>query len=63
MNIFSYIDKLYSANNIAQLQLPERNTLDFLLLNLSHLAVGGQLKSTVENYLSIFSGLLMFDDV
>ena len=63
MNIFSYIDKIYSANTVAGLELPNRNTLDFLLLNLSNAAVGGELKSTVENYLSIFAGLLMFDDV
>lgn len=63
LTIMNYLDKLYSANGLANLELPSRNALDFLVLNLSSLAVGGNLKGTVEEYLSIFAGMLMFDDV
>ena len=59
--LMHYLDKLYSAENFVD--LPNRNALDFLILNLSPLAVGGNLKNTVENYLAIFAGLLMFDDI
>ena len=34
-----------------------------LALNLSDLAVGGAARGTLEDYLSLFAGLLMFDDV
>jgi hypothetical protein len=63
MIILNYLDELYAANGLAGLELPQKEALEFLALNLSSLAVGGPYKSTLANYLSIFAGLLMFDDV
>ncbi len=63
MIILSYLDSLYSANGLADLELPQREGLEFLVLNLAEGAVGSGFKETVEHYLSIFAGLLMFDDV
>ena len=33
------------------------------ILNLCSQSIGGGAKSSVENYLSIFAGMLMFDDL
>lgn len=63
MIILNYLDELYTANGLAQLSLPQKESLEFLALNLSSAAVGSEYKSTLENYLSIFAGLLMFDDI
>ena len=65
LNAIAFLDKLYSMDGIPNsgLDLPSRANLDFLMLNLAQGAVGHNLKSTVEDYLSIFAGLLMFDDV
>lgn len=63
MRILSYFDKMYSADGLAGLELPDREKLDFMALNLASGAVGGGNKGTMENYLSIFAGLLMFDDI
>ena len=65
INIMTYLDKMYSANNAAGLSLPERKELGFLALNVSSLTVGNEngLKGTLEEFFSIFAGLLMFDDV
>ena len=61
--ILNAIDSLYSANNIADLSLIDPNLLYNIAINLSNAAVGGPVKNLVENYLSIFAGLLMFDDI
>ena len=63
MVILNYIDELYSMNGLANLELPQKDALYFLTLNLSKLAVGGQFKDSLQKYLSIFAGLLMFDDI
>ena len=63
LTIMHYLDKLYSANGTAGLVLPIRDSLDFLLLNIPNGAVGEGLQSTLEDYLSIFAGMLMFDDI
>jgi len=62
MVILNYIDEMYSANGIG-LDLPEKQNLQLLAMNLSSQAVGGDYKGTLENFFSIFAGLLMFDDV
>lgn len=62
--ILSYIDQLYAANGIAGLSLPDKTSLALLALNLSPQAVGGRsAQNALQTYLSIFAGLLMFDDV
>lgn len=63
MIILNYIDELYSLAGIRDLILPQKDALIFLALNLSNQAVGAGAKNTLAHYLSIFAGLLMFDDV
>ena len=63
MLILNYIDDMYGADNLAKLELPDRNTLYFLALNLGSEAVAADKKDDLANYLSIFAGLLMFDDI
>lgn len=63
MIILNYIDELYSLAGIGDLVLPQKDALIFLALNLSNEAVGAGAKNTLAHYLSIFAGLLMFDDV
>lgn len=61
--ILNYIDEVYSLSGIADLALPDKQALYFLALNLSDLAVGHTIKDKLARFLSIFAGLLMFDDV
>lgn len=61
--ILNALDNLYTANGFNGLELIDKNLLTQVALNLSSLAVGGGIKGLVENYLSIFAGLLMFDDI
>lgn len=63
LTILNALDNLYTANGFNGLELIDKNLLTQIALNLSALAVGGGIKGLVENYLSIFSGLLMFDDI
>lgn len=63
MNILNALDNLYSMNDINNLTLIEKDLMYNIALNLSSEAVGGVVKGEVENYLSIFAGLLMFDDL
>ena len=63
MQILSALDKIYSANGISGLQLPQKDAFKLIALNLSTYALGGEYKATIENFLSIFAGLLMFDDI
>ena len=63
INIMTYLDKMYSANQLAGLSLPHRDMINYLAFNMSSLTVGGNLKGPLEEFFSIFAGLLMFDDV
>lgn len=63
MQLLGYLEELYSLNGIEDLILPDKNALIFLSQNLSKLAVGGDFKEPLEKYLSIFAGLIMFDDI
>lgn len=64
MVILSYIDYMLAALEAAGLSSPlTRDMLVFLALNLSDNAVGQGNIGPLENYFSIFAGLLMFDDV
>jgi len=40
-----------------------QNLLYGIVVNLASFAIGKNLKDNVANYLSIFAGLLMFDDI
>lgn len=63
LGILNALDSLYTANNIAGLELPSQEILYGIVLNLAKGAVAASSKPLVENYLSIFAGLLMFDDI
>lgn len=65
LSILSAFDKIYSlASDTGTLTLLSKDVMYSIVLNLSKLAVGqGSLKEPVENYLSIFAGLLLFDDL
>ena len=63
LNILSIFDRLYSLAGIEHLILPQKEILISIAANLSDLAVGKQLRDPLARYLSIFSGLLMFEDI
>ena len=61
MQAFNMMDNLYSLeDNVA---LMDKDILYGAILNLAKLAIGHEQVGTIENYLSIFAGLLMFDDI
>ena len=61
MQAFNMMDNLYSLED--DVELMDKDILYGALLNLADLAIGHAQKNVVENYLSIFAGLLMFDDI
>lgn len=61
MQALNMMDNLYAAED--NVMLIDKDILYGALLNLSKLAIGHEHVTTVENYLSIFAGLLMFDDI
>lgn len=63
MQIFNALDNLYTLDDTGTVDLLDKKALYGAILNLSNLAVGHGQKSCIENYLSIFAGLLMFSDV
>lgn len=64
LNILAALDYIYSAMNSVGITFPgSLDLMRMLALNLSDLAVGGGKKGTLEYYLSLFAGLLMFDDI
>ena len=63
LNILSALDQIYSMNGIEDLILMDKEVMYNIALNLSNLAIGGEIKGDIENYLSIFAGMLMFDDM
>lgn len=63
LGIMNALDSLYTANGIAGLQLIDPQFIYNIAVNLADLAVGGVVRPEVEQYLSIFAGLLMFDDI
>lgn len=62
LEILTYIDELYSLSGLDGLKLPQRETLQFLALNIANLAVGSAQKNILAQYFGIFAGLLMFGD-
>jgi hypothetical protein len=65
LQILGALDRIYSMNNLGGLILPDMEVMYNLALNLSNLAVGGAngIRQELESYLSIFAGMLMFDDM
>ena len=63
LNILTALDMIYSMNDYGDLFLPNQEILYNLVLNLSDLAVGGEMEGEIQDYLSIFAGMLMFDDI
>ena len=63
MQVLNLLDNLYSLNNIQGLTLVDQDIMYGAILNLCSQSIGGGAKSSVENYLSIFAGMLMFDDL
>lgn len=56
MNIFKYIEEAAYTGTI------DTTVLKFMAMNLATDAIGNFNKAPLENYLSIFAGLIMFDD-
>lgn len=64
LNIINALDSLYAAEGMSNsFQLIDQKLLYSIIMNLSDFAIASAHKPTVENYLSIFAGLLMFDDI
>lgn len=63
LTILSALDRLYTLTNIEDLQLLDKDVLYSIAINLANGAVASNLKESIENYLSIFAGMLMFDDI
>lgn len=64
MAIFTAFDRLYSIAGVTNLQFMQLEEIKFIALNLSSGALEGENnKLKLEKYLSIFAGLLMFDDI
>lgn len=63
LQILNLLDRLYSISGLGGLTLPDQRIFYNLAINLAENAIGGALIPTVENYLSIFTGMLMFDDI
>ena len=62
MSIMSYIDALYTMQDSFSFPL-DRASLGFLALNLVPRAVAEDQKDVLEQYLSIYAGMVMFDDL
>lgn len=63
MQILSYIDELYSMAGIEELKLIQKESLQFLALNIADEAVGAKQKNILADYFGTFAGILMFGDV
>lgn len=64
MLALNMLDELYSLSGLDDtVKLLDKEALKGVLLNLSDLAVGSSMKTSIENYFSIFAGMLMFSDI
>ena len=63
--ILNALDQIYSTSELIDIELVNKDVMYGIALNLSSLSLGHNdgVKNIVENYLSIFAGLLMFDDI
>ena len=62
MVILSALSKLYAAPGLEE-TLMNKDLLITFLLNISNQTLGAKNKPALETYLSLFAGLLMFDDI
>jgi len=58
----SYIDDLYSMSNSTTFPL-SREDLGFIAINLMPGAAAADFKDPLEKYLSLYAGMVMFDDL
>ena len=63
LQVLNALDRIYSMNGFGGLMLPDEEIMYNLVLNLSNYAMGKEIRNDVEQYLSIFAGMLMFDDM
>lgn len=63
VQILSYIDELYSMSGMTELELIQKESLQFLALNIADKAVGSEQKNILADYFGTFAGILMFGDV
>lgn len=63
LQILSYIDELYSMSGIQELELIQKESLQFLALNIADEAAGAKQKNILADYFGTFAGILMFGDV
>lgn len=62
ISIMSYIDDLYSMSNSFSFPV-SRDELGFLAINLMPGAAAAEQKDPLERYLSLYAGMVMFDDL
>lgn len=62
IQVLSALTKLYAAPGLAE-TLMEPDMLITFLLNIGDATLGSKNKNTLETYLSLFAGILMFDDI
>lgn len=63
MQVFSALDNLFTLADLNIINLPDTDSIYGIVLNLADGAVAHQSLPLVENYLSIFAGLLLFSDI
>ena len=62
LSIMSYIDDLYSMSNSTTFPL-SREDLGFIAINLMPGAAAADFKDPLQKYLSLYAGMVMFDDL
>ena len=62
LSIMSYIDNLYSMSSSTTFPL-SREDLGFIAINLMPGAAAADFKDPLEKYLSLYAGMVMFDDL
>ena len=63
MNILSALSKLYASNNLSSSMINPQRLMTYLI-NIDPVTLAGNAnKQPLETYLSLFAGLLMFDDI
>lgn len=63
LTILNALDRIYSLAGLDDLKLLDKDVLYSIAINLPAGAIAQNLKGSIENYLSMFAGMLMFDDI